>query len=240
MKILLAITSLFFVNTTSDYLADYAKIVEAYTCKQNLTYTVSYKSFDTNRSKPDTVLNGKFEFKGKCFRSSLAGTESIKNEKYYLSVDHSNKIMYLTYSKNIAQNFLPTANIDTVLRKMKLNVTVGDLSATGGKRYTIVYPPNSSQYKSISMEFDVKSYLIKKVTMKLYPRENEYDDKNWNYLDDPFIEMVYSQYNTSTIEDGRFSLDKFLVIGKGDDAVLTPAFKGYELVNSISISKKMN
>lgn len=240
MKILTLLFTFLSLNVTSDYLADYNKILAAYTSKQNLSYTVSYKSFDTNSVKPDTVLLGKFQFKGKCFRSSLAGTESIKNEKYYLSVDHGNKIMYLTYAKNITQNFLPTGKIDTILQKMKLNVMAEKASTAGDKKYKIIYPPNSDQYKSITLEFDTQSYFIKKVTMNLYARDNDYDEPNWKYLDDPFIEMVYSNYNHSVIDDRTFSMEKFLIINNGDDAVLTPAFKGYELVNSISISKKMN
>lgn len=75
--------------------------------------------------------------------------------------------------------------------------------------------------------------------MKIYPPKNEYKLKTWKYVDDPFIEMVYQNYNFDFIDDNAFSIAKFLTVNNGDNAELKPEYKAYQLVNSISLSKKI-
>lgn len=242
MKIisLLLLTFLISNTVTKQYLEDYSRIVTSYTDKKNLSFTVTYKSFDTNAKIADTVLQGRFEFKGKLFHSKLAGGETIRNDQYYLSIDHMNKIMFLSSVKGMAANFYPIGSVDTALNRQKLRVEKRDIQESHSRVYTIYYPAEDVRYKSVSMEFDTESYLVKKVSMKVYPPENVYELKDWKYLEEPFIEMVYQNYNTSEIDEHTFSLDKFLTINRGYDAQLKGAYKSYQLVNSISLSKNMN
>lgn len=234
---LLALVSIGFVDT--DYLIDYAKVVEAYKKSECISYQIQYKSYDSSPAKPDTTLLGYFEFKANSFRSRLAGTESIRNEKYYLSVDHNNKVIFLTKSESVRANFLPTSAIDTIISKSRLIAKKEEEKDDNIRRYNISYPKENSSVTRIAIDIDLASYYLKKVTFYLPPRENIYDEKDWKYLNEPFIEMIYSKYSTTTISSERFALSEFINIKNGTDATLTDRYKNYTFINSISISKQM-
>lgn len=226
-------------GTFDSYVKDYEKIVETYKSKKNLSFSVVYKSFDTSTTKADTAVTGKFQFKGTQFHTKLAGAESIKNNQYYLSIDHVNKIMFLGKANTVSGNYLPVATIDTAFRRLKLDVTTQDKNEGRVRQYSVKYPDESDTYKSIDVEFDLTTYFLKKVVMHIHPPVNEYDLKDWKYIENPYVEMNYQNYSFEEISESAFSLSKFLDIKNGDDAELKPEYKKYELVNSISISNKI-
>ncbi len=221
------------------YKADYNKIISAYQSQKSLTFTVTYKSYDTSLTKADTAVTGKFQIKGDLFHTKVAGAESIKSKQYYLSIDHPNKIMFLGLSNTVSANFFPVSAVDSSFRKLKLTVQHRATNNSTQRGYTINYPEGYGTYKSIDFDFDAKTYLIKRVIMHIDPPVNEYDEKDWKYIDKPYVEMLYQGYNFDEVSDAAFSVSKFINIKNGDDAELKPEYSKYQLVNSISISKKI-
>jgi hypothetical protein len=238
-KALMLFMFLSFTDVNDEYISDYAKVVESYKKQECLSYQIQYKSFDTSSIKADTALLGFFEFKGNQFRSKLAGTESIRNEKYYLTVDHNNKLMYLTNAKNMKGNFLPTSGLDTLMKKTGMAVKKGAVQDNHTKRYLISYPEANPTFNGISIDIDINTYYLNKITFLLKPRENVYEETDWKYIDQPFLEMIYSKYSTTAIDPRRFSLESFVTINNGHDAVLATRYKTYTFINSISISKQI-
>jgi hypothetical protein len=238
---LMLLSVLFWVsdNAFDAYKADYSKIISAYQSQKSLSFTVTYKSFDTSLTKADTSVTGKFQIKGEQFHTKVAGAESIRNKQYYLSIDHANKIMFLGLAKTVSGNYLPIATVDTSFRKLKLTVQAHATKDSKLKGYTINYPSNNDSYKKIDFDFDATTYLIKRVVMHINPPVNEYDLKDWKYVDDPFVEMLYQGYNFEEISEAAFSISPFVDVKNGDDAELKPEYSKYQLVNSISISKKI-
>jgi hypothetical protein len=226
-------------TTSQTYRQDYQKIVDAYQSKKSISFSVQYKSFDTSPTIPDTVFTGKYNLKGEQFHVKISNTESIKNGKYYFSIDHTNKMMFLHSAKSAAGNFFPISTIDTLLIKKALEIKVEDFKEGKERRYTVNYSKLVTQFKSMVMEFDLKTFLIHKVVLRLDPPENEYDEKDWNYIDQPFVEFHYLDYNFSELNDNVFAIDKYIDIKNEINAVAKPAFKNYAFINSLAASKQI-
>lgn len=235
---LMLLFSLACPDDRSMYLQDYDKVLKAYQREKCLSYKVVYKSYDTSVSKPDTTLYGNYYLKGDFFRTKLAGTESIKNKDFYLSVDHINKVMFLTKSSSVTTTFYPTAIVDTALRKSSLTVYREKTSGQATVIYALKYANEEGPVRSIKLEIDTLRYLIKTLTLKVAPRENLYDAPVWKYLEEPFIRMEFLNYSTEYLDDSKFSVSTFIDVNNGHDATLKDPFKKYELVNSISLSKQ--
>jgi hypothetical protein len=236
---LLLIGFLMFFAATDTYVQDYAKIVAAYSSKKSLSFNVAYKSFDTSKQVPDTVLVGKYRLEGDNFYVKVAGTESIRNRQYYLSIDHAHMLMFLAKASAFSGNFFPTSSIDTLLKRKGVKIASEDLSNGAVRRYTLTPTTSNNAYKSWSFEYSLTSFLITKVVMKLTARENVYEQANWPYITDPFIEMVYSDYSFNDIDDNLFSVQKFLEVKSETDIKLKEAYKNYELINTISLRQQI-
>lgn len=227
--------------SVADYKADYGKIILAYKTHRNISFKVSYKSYDKDAGKSDTVITGRYQIKGKKFKTRILGTEAIRNDKYYLAVDHNNEMIFLHKASAVPGDFYPISNIDTLVKSNSVNVSGVELNNGKTRRYEI---KNNSKYiggytKAIC-EFDVNSYLVTKVVMHLPARENVYKQPNWPYLADPFVEFNYYDYNFNDIDDAVFSMDKYIIIKEeGKKVEPTEAYKNYRIVNSILISQQI-
>lgn len=60
------------------------------------------------------------------------------------------------------------------------------------------------------------------------------------YLDEPFIEFIYKNYDSSELSDAVFSVGKFINTKNGKDAVVKSEYKDYTLVNSIAITQQIH
>lgn len=239
VKVILLAMVLMSASSSETYREDFVKITASYKNKKSLSFSVLYKSFDTSLTIPDTTLIGKYWMKGSKFCVQIANTESIRNDKYYLSVDHFNKVMFLSYAKSASADFIPVKSIDSLLNKRLIDVRLEDLREGRERRYTVNYTRPVADYKSMMMEFDLKTYLVKRIILKLEAPDNEYDQKDWNYIDEPYVEFDYINYNFSELSDQIFSIDKFITVNNETDAVAKAKYKDYTFINSIAASQQI-
>lgn len=230
-----------FLPYGTSYTDDYAKIVSAYKAKKALSFSVHYKSFDKSTTTPDTVITGKYQIEGSKYCVRIAGTEAIRNDKYYLAVDHNNKIIFLNKASAVPGDFYPMSTIDTLMKKKLIDISGEDINEGKSRRYTITNKSKTDlAYKKAIWEFDVNSYLIKKVTITLPARENLYKEPNWQYIDEPFVEFNYTTYSFVDIDDNVFSIDKYVSIhDNGLKVEVKEAYKKYRMVNSILIGQQI-
>ncbi len=140
------------------YMDDCVKISAAYSKKDNLSFNVEYKSFDTDLAHADTSFTGKFKFKKGNFYCKVGRSETYKNEKYYLAIDHEQKMMMLNTASSIPHIFLPVQLIDTFILRQKPSIKKVDLDAGKSCRYILVFSDEApTVYKTVTVDFDLQT-----------------------------------------------------------------------------------
>lgn len=231
---------LVFLVASSDkqsYLSDFKKIKAAYDSSKCLSFSVVYKSFDTSVSKPDTTFVGQFKVKGDKFYSKVANNETCQNGKYYLAIDHVNKVLVINKAIAISDALLKGKTIDSVLT----NVAVKKAELNGGKSrlYTISYPGSAeTPYKSFAIEIDTNTFFIRKIVIRLNSIDDVYEDEQIKYLPEPFVEMIYTNYNDAALADEVFDLDRYVTINGNEDVICKPKYKSYRVVNSLALTRQ--
>lgn len=156
-------------SARQSYAEDYRKIQAAYEGKSSLSFTVQYRSYDTNLNTPDTILYAKYHFKKNKFYCKIDPSETIKDDNYYLAIDHSHKMMLLNYAKDASANFSPVRMVDSFILKQNPQIEKIDLGNGKSRRYIIRLPNSELAYKTVLMEFDLQTYLVKKLVLYIKP-----------------------------------------------------------------------
>ena len=220
------------------YMEDCVKISAAYAQKDNLSFNIDYKSFDTDLAHADTSFTGKFKFKKGKFYCKVGRSETYKNEKYYLAIDHEQKMMMLNTASSIPHTFLPVQLIDTFILRQKPSIKKVDLDAGKSRRYILVFSDEApTVYKTVTVDFDLQTYLVKRVSIVLKDADNPYDEAK--YLKQPVVEMIYKNYQQVELADLEFSIAKYVTVVDAKHASLKNEFDDYTLINSIAITQEI-
>jgi hypothetical protein len=233
--ILMALLVVAFNTDKQSYVSDYAKVKAAYNTANSLTFTVTYKSFDTNLAKPDTSFTGYFKVKGNKFYSKVVDNETCQNGKYYLAVDHGHKLIVFNKAINFSDIAVSAKPIDTLLKFFDVSKT--DLK-TGNRFYSISSNAEDFMYKSFSMEIDTHTFFIKRISIKLKEVDGMYEDDLAKYLEEPVVEMLYGNYQNTPLSDEVFDLSKYVTINSDVDVVPKGKYKSYTIINSLALLRK--
>ena len=221
----------------NQYLEDYRKIVAVYKTTPSMSYTITYKSFDTNAQRPDTSFQGKYMCKGQKLYSKVGGAETFKDNEYLLAIDHVHKIMFLNRASSMNTDKTPAAMVDSIMATFKCAIIMTDLPNTEKRRYEIEYPMNDGIKGKVIFEFDKKSYLISRFVMYMPPEEDLYKTGKVNTSFRPFVEFLYSSYGFSDIPEATFATSRFFSLYQ-KDAKLKPPYTNYQLINSLFLNSQ--
>jgi len=216
-----------------DYKADFYKLQSMFKKHPYLSYTVKYKSYDTNLSKPDTIITAKFILNGNRVRTKLGSSEIIRNDKYHLAIDHDDKVMFVNFSRAVPIEIGALPRLDSLLTVTKSSVKYRKEGKIG--IYTI--PLTGEIYKHAEIFFEAETYTVQKVRFHLYAEDDPFDENRKLTPIDPVVEMEFSGFSTQQVPDANFSTDKYFMY----DAVtkkltVKREYEKYEIVNSMQFN----
>lgn len=219
------------------YVADYKKVMEVFKSPSGVSYSTRYKSFDSNAQRPDTIMQGKYICKSNNFYAQTGSIETYMNSKYLLTIENSQRIMFLKYSKNIKIDVTPYKMIDSIILKYKCEISMTDIDNGNTRRYTVEYPtPGDNNVKGkMIMEFNKKTYLISRLVVYMPPNEDLYHTGTVNTSFRPFVELNYMDYSFNPVSDEVFSTEKFVIVD-GKEAKLRDPYKKYQLISSLFLN----
>lgn len=223
------------------YVADYKKIAEVYNSAPSLSFTIKFKSFDSNAQRPDTAFDGRYIYKANNVYNKIGTAETFVNGKYRVGIDHANKVIFLNYSNGKKSEITPFQMVDSIVQKYKCNISMTDIDNEKTRRYTVEYPMpyEENVTAKMIMEFDKKTYLVSRLVIYMPPNEDPYNTGKVNLKYRPFVEFNYLNYSFNAVSDEVFSTDKFFAVN-GKEAALKDPYKKYQLISSLSLLNQAN
>lgn len=237
MSQLYLLLSLVLANAAAvdSYKADYQRILASYKSQPGISFDIEYRSYDTDATKPDTVLKGSYKMKGGMFHCWVASNETFRNTNYYLSIDHETKVMYLTAARLAKADFFPAELLDSFLTHYSPKIGKLDLKDGKVRRYTINLEGISQTYSRVVMDFDLKTFFVKRIVFVLTGYDDPYGNNPQHFLENPFVEILYKNYRVQNFNDSEFSVIHFINV-TGNNVSLQSDYKQYELINSLALT----
>jgi hypothetical protein len=218
-----------------DYTQDMQKIRESYKNSSgsfNMKY--SYYPYDSINKATDS-MHGTCTISGNLYYYNVSSGENsfeyIKNEKYYLVIDHPNKAIAIKYSSNKGENLWSIDKVDSLLNKPGIKVTYKSLGKEKGQ-YEVSCTKEST-WNKLRIVFNKTNYTLREVWL--------YSDGKGKIQGEPYnkprIGIFYSVFKGNIPDKNIFSEKRF-VEDNGKGIVLTGEYKKYRLLNYLSQAKK--
>jgi hypothetical protein len=213
-----------------NYKADFKKIAKFYSDADNLSMSVSVKSYSSSSDKTGKLLsNGNMIKSGTKYYSSFMNTEIIDDGKSVLIINHESKSADYFPENSIMSN-IPKMDkdIDSLLKASDSIVYNG--KKEGGLSYTC-YGDKNDIINKYNMIIDEKDYHIVKI-------EFYYNQFNEFYEIDQYKMIVnYSNVSTTSKTDTKKINTSNYIVVKGNSYKLIGNNAGYKV--SVSEKKKI-
>lgn len=216
---------------TQNIVEDFKKINEAYSNHSDISMVVEYKVFkNAEIQEAIQVEKGELLKKGNKIYNKIAEMEMLSTADYQITVDHANKFVFITNGEASSRKDVSAVVIQ--IQKLLKTCTkteflkINDVS----EGYAITIP--SSEYKSIEVIYNKKTFLIEKFTF-FYREEQSLLEESNEIKETPRMEIVYSKINTkSNIPEEKFSYSNYLNLENSKFA-LNSNYKEYQFINKI-------
>ncbi len=222
-----------FSLVAQNYKEDMGKIHEGYTTKYH-SYKMKYLYFPDSLSRSTDSMTGNCYVNGSSFYCNLINGndryEYLKNEKYYVVVDHSSKVIAVSKSTHVRMQSWSLDKLDSLLNNPNVKVSY-KLTVSGKGEYDISMPLGS--WNRIKLIFDKTSFTVEEITMFSSAAGKIYGE-NYNK---PRIKICYSAYNEKLPDEKIFNETSYLNESSGKTA-LAVSYKSYKLLDYTSSNKK--
>jgi len=228
---ILLIPLLFIVKTTtaqSDALAAIRKIYSAYNTDYVMRFSGSMKMYKSN--SPSTIIErtaASYLLKAGSFRCSIGPVDMLMNERYYVSVDRSVKIIIVGNKKDLEATIRsPVLNIDQIdkwLRQKSISATVSRQNNV--ETLDLKDPKRITGYDHYSIVYDSRTGFMQKVLLEL-------SDDNDPLRKTMILEIEYTRPSAEKTARDPFSEKQFFTI-RENKFEISDRYKSYQLINQL-------
>jgi len=187
---------------------------------------VNYFYYDNNDlRKPKDTLSGRISMINSDYHILLGKTEFLKNSKYALRIDHSQKTIEVVNSLAVATATNPLSMLDSLSKVVDLKAKM--ISETRKDRSYRVNYLNSS-INSCEFTISKQTYLIEELKL-IFKKANKLRDDLHN---SPVLKIRFTNYSYKIAND-YLSEDKYITV-KDSKVSLSPGYKNYKLINALN------
>jgi hypothetical protein len=213
-----------------DYKDDMQKIRTAYKSQyHSFSIKYLYYPFDSVKRITDSV-------KGTCVmdgedwyyktKSNTGETEYLKNEKYFIEVNHSNKVIAVA-DYTLARSDLWNINkVDSLLKIPTLNMNYKEKGGGEGE-YTVTLDQRG--WTKMKLVFNRKRYTLDEIWL--------YSSAEGKIFGEPYkkpvIAIFYSSYSEAVPSKNDFNEGKYIQETKGGKFEAVGIFRGFKLLDYV-------
>jgi hypothetical protein len=216
-----------------NYKEDMEKIHEGYTSKYH-SFKMTWMYFPDSLSYPTDSMTGNCFVNGASYyyniKNGSSHYEYLKNEKYYLVIDHSNKVVAVSKSANVKMQSWSLDKVDSLLNNPSVKVSY-KLIANGKGEYNVAL--QGEAWSRVKIIFNKTNFTIEEITMFSSAAGKIYGEK----YNKPRVKISYSDYNEKLPDEKIFSETNYLNESSGK-TLLAAGYKNYKLLDYAASAKK--
>lgn len=203
---------------------DWKKIAANYESGSQ-SFSVQMKMYAHNN--PTRIID---ELKGECVLEKkkvytrLGPLETIRNEKYILSVDHDDKTILITAAARQEKDGQGVMDIDGLVSLMQAEGSMVVKMQRGKESWLELKNMPVPGLQQLHIEFDPANFLIKRVWMALL--------ENISSPSGMIIDTRYTAWQPEVPPRSLFAVERFVTF-RGKQPELSPAYETYTLINQL-------
>jgi hypothetical protein len=157
--------------------------------------------------------------------------EYLKNNKYYLVIDHPSKVIALNTSSKSRPELWNLSKVDSLLNTKAMKVSYKELSKSEGQ-YDLTYSGRVS-WNRLRLKFNKVNYTLEAIYMYSDAKGKMFGQK----FAKPRVGIYYFDYSEKIPDNSVFSEGKYFH-SEGEKPVLVETYKGYKLLDYIHNSRQ--
>lgn len=236
--------------TGDDPWKEVSKLVSAYYQKGGIEYKGFIKVIDDNGDKEKVVEEQPFEYAivNADYYYRLAHMEVVNKKNMMVAIDNENKT--ISIARNVVMHksnkLFDLRAFKKVMEKGKAHVLVTRL---GNEKVLTIDNINDPDIQGYRIYYSPETYRINKMLigmLRLSPLEDETEEQkeekepaintgNDEQIDTYYyyLEILFTQVQSLALQGNEFNPEQKFFRFNADTIALTPAFKGYQLLNNI-------
>lgn len=215
-------------NAQADAVAAIRKIYSAYNKDYAIRFSGNMKMYNSNSpAKTIERISASYLLKGKSFKCSIGPVDMLLNEKYYVSVDKSVKIIIVGNKKDLnATMQSPVLNIDQIDKWLQQKNVLATVTRQNGiATLDLMDPKRVTGYDHYRIMYDAQTGFMQKVLLEL-------SDDNDALHKTVVLEINYTLPVALTAGKDAFSEKQFFSIRKNRFGI-NETYKHYQLINQL-------
>lgn len=215
-----------------DAFSELSKIREAYSQPKGILFRSTITMYKTgNLWEPLDKISCQYALKGANYYCKIGPIELVKNNEYFVSVDHEDQYLKVGDARKIpTQQDAFITGLSSLKQLLANKSFIGEISSKGNQSILILTAAANAytDVRKYTVYYRSGSYLIDRVLMEV---NQVNDDGN---QEEVTLETVYSysQIQQVTEIDNFLNLSRFVEI-KGNTIELGAAYKKYQLINQL-------
>lgn len=217
-------------STAQNYKDDMLKIRSTFKTKCH-SYSIKYLyyPFDSIKKATDSI-------KGTCvvdseywyykIKSSAGLVEYLKNEKYFLEVNHPNKVIILGKKSDAKRDLWDINKIDSLLQTPALKISYTDKKEEG--EYDLIFDKGS--WTKMKLVFNKDHYTLDEIWLYSEAKGKIFGEP----YNKPVISIFYTSYNTIASTKSDFNEGKFIQKTKDGSFEGVGNCKGFKLLDYLT------
>jgi hypothetical protein len=206
--VIMAVFALANTLTAQNYKEDMLKIRTTFRTKCH-SFSIKYLYFPS-----DSIKKATDSIKGTCLvdseywyykiRSNSGLVEYLRNEKYYVVVNHGSKVIMIDRNSIAKRDIWSIGKVDSLLQLATVKIRYKDINGKG--EYDIKFDSGQSSWNRMKLVFNKEHYTLDEIWLYSTAKGKIYGE-NYNK---PAIGIFYTSYNNIPLTKGSFSEEKFL------------------------------
>jgi hypothetical protein len=227
--------------TNDDPWKEVAKLAEAYYTKSGIMYKGAVKVIDDNSDSEKVVEEQPFQYTllGNDYHYQLGNLEVISKKSFLMVIDHINKTISYTQQlppvKNRQHKLFDMAAFKKIMLKGKVNARI---TQAGEDKILTIDSINDAVIQGYRIYYSPHTYRINKMLIGMVrpePLEKEEaieegaEGSSYYY----YLDISFNTIETLALKEKIFRPEDEFVIIEDRKIVITPAYKDYQLLNTI-------
>jgi hypothetical protein len=231
---LFAIIAVFvFANTLTaqDYKEDMLKIQSAYKAKcHSFSIKYLYYPYDSVKKATDSI-NGTCivdsEYWYYKIKSHAGVVEYLKNEKYFIEVNHPNKVIMIGRSSLAKTGLWNINKVDSLLRLPTMKISYKEKNGNGEYEIRL---DSSGSWSRMKLVFNKENYTLEEIWLYSIAKGKIFGEP----YNKPVIGIFYTAYRVTVPGKSDFSEEKFVQKTKDGKFEGVGNFKEFQLLDYVN------
>jgi len=159
-------------------------------------------------------------------RSSSGLVEYMNNGKYFVEVNHANKVILVSKGNAVKRDLWDIKKVDSLLKTPTLKISYSEKDGKG--EYNMIF--DNGSWNKMKLIFNKENFTLDEIWLYSSAKGKIFDEP----YNKPAIGILFTSYTETVPSENDFSEEKYVHVTKEGNFEPVGSLKGFKLLNYVN------